>query len=210
MKKRVKYMFRKTAITSTCLGALMAAIYVVRTHKPLDESAQNALQFQLWQACETGNVSRIKKLVDAGADPNLYFGDNDEKLLDYHSHGNPRILRLLLPNWKPPDQRNAWPAIVSANFPPSTVEALLACGADIDARGSNGATALMGAVSYADLEEVKYLVKKGANCYARDDEGNSVLYWAQNLDGNDIHIYEKKKPILQYLKSIGLQTGVTP
>src|SRR5450759_4165705 len=60
----------------------------------------------------------------------------------------------------------------------AAVRALLAHGADVNARDAKGATALMYAAIYGDVEFVNLLLDKGADPNASNDLGINALMWA--------------------------------
>jgi ankyrin repeat protein len=61
------------------------------------------------------------------------------------------------------------------------VKTLLAKGADVNAKGNIGVTALMSAARSGNLEVVKFLIDKGADVNAKDKYGQTALTWAAML-----------------------------
>ncbi|SRR5216684_314492 len=62
---------------------------------------------------------------------------------------------------------------------------LLENGAEPDARGGRGATALMWAAAFDDLSYLQLLLDYGANPSVRDDDGHTAIDWARR-EGRDV------------------------
>jgi hypothetical protein len=60
------------------------------------------------------------------------------------------------------------------------VEVLLKHGANVNGKGVDGKTALMGAVNRRNFAMAEMLIKSGANVNAQDNNGDSVLEYASN------------------------------
>ena len=88
----------------------------------------------LASAARTGDTARIQQLITAGADPNAGSGVNGWSPLMHAIHKNQ----------------------------PGSVEALLAAGADVNLRGTNGQTALKMASDAGNTGIVKILLAHGA------------------------------------------------
>lgn len=73
------------------------------------------------------------------------------------------------------------------------VEVLLQHGADVNGKGVDGKTALMGAVNRRDFAMAEMLIKSGANVNAQDNNGDSVLEYASkgscSVDGEKMIKY---------------------
>jgi len=59
-----------------------------------------------------------------------------------------------------------------------TIELFLKAGMDVNARGSNGETALMQAAVNNNVEIVKLLMKKGADVNVKNQKGDTALKYA--------------------------------
>jgi len=66
------------------------------------------------------------------------------------------------------------------------VKSLVYRGADVDASGRNGATALMLASQAGELDVVKFLIDKGADVGAVDKDGMTVLMHASFPENHDV------------------------
>ncbi|HKW99943.1 MAG TPA: ankyrin repeat domain-containing protein [Bryobacteraceae bacterium] len=95
----------------------------------------------------SGDAHSIRTLLAQGADPNQTWGVNGWTPLMHAVHKNQK----------------------------ASVEALLAGGADVNARGGKGITALMMAAGYGYADTVQVLLKHGADPYAETSDGDSAL-----------------------------------
>src|SRR4029453_16273375 len=100
----------------------------------------------LWAACLNGNPAIVRRLLQAGANPNaaLLLGET--------------------------------PLMVAArSWSAEVVEQLAAKGANVNARAARGQTALMWAVSQRHPDVVKVLLAHGADVQARSDTWSQVM-----------------------------------
>lgn len=135
-------------------------------------------------AAQTGNMSTIRALVQAGADVNSVvrqtlmtpihyaaeYQDSSEKihgLVDLGANVNGRDYLSWTPlHW------SSWRGHLSS------LDALLACGADITARTLDGNAAMMLAVANNSHECVHRLVEAGADCSVVRDSQWNILHYA--------------------------------
>ena len=122
-----------------------------------------------------GHHQAIKLLLAEGANPN-------EKGGQYRNHG---IIRTYIRWGRESDLESyppsGWPALFYAarQNDIKAIQALLAEGADVNARDDNGHTALIVAADYkASKEVIQALLAEGADVNARDDDGNTPLHRA--------------------------------
>ena len=101
-------------------------------------------------AARSGDTQTIMKLLSAGADPNQRWGVNGWTPIMHAIHKNQK----------------------------ASVEALLAGGADLNARGDGGITALMMAAGYGYAGIVQLLLDRGADPYAETVDGDNALIMA--------------------------------
>lgn len=66
-----------------------------------------------------------------------------------------------------------------------SVKILLEIGADVNAKGDNGAPPLFNAVIGGNPKVVELLISFGANKNLRNDDNRSVLEYAQNIKSSD-------------------------
>jgi len=84
------------------------------------------------------------------------------------------------------------------------VHALLAKGADVNARDNDGSTALMAAVTYGHIDIVHALLAKGADVNAKDNAGDTALMAAKR-GGTALMAAKREghKEIVRMLKEAG-------
>lgn len=83
-------------------------------------------------------------------------------------------------------------------------ELLISFGANIDAKGWHGRTALHEATILARADLVKFLLSKGADVHAKDDEGNTPLH----LIYEEPLVFGQHGLVVQYLLAAGADTKV--
>ena len=67
---------------------------------------------------------------------------------------------------------------------PDTIDHILTHLPDVDSKTADGETPLIIAVFYGELQGVKYLLERGANPLAKDNEGQDSLYHASSCDSD--------------------------
>jgi hypothetical protein len=115
---------------------------------PAEKSGMERKMFEspLHEAVWSGDVERVARLLDAGADPN---GRTTE---------------------------GSTPLMVAAQLDRATLAAaLLDAGADVNAQDKRGATALMYAAAERSIQVVTLLLKAGADPNIRTRDGRTVL-----------------------------------
>ena len=164
-----------------------------------DGEGRNALML----AAMNGHEQVVQALVAVGAD----VGIIEAALL-----GNISVLETL---FKAGDSRDAdqmdaalwWAAGRGQN---GSIAVLLGGGADVDARGAQGKTALMNATTWGRAEAVDLLLQRGATVDAVDDRGKTALLWSQEaVQGRQVGIV---RTLLRFGASVdqASRTGWTP
>jgi len=123
---------------------------------------------QLFNAIETSNIDNILKLMD--------------KVANELENKN----------------KNGWTALMMAAFKNDyeMVRILVENGADVNAKDFKGMSVLMyaikGAIKSKKIDALDYLIRKGANIDDYDNEGNSLISYAEIEGDNEILNYLKK------------------
>jgi len=118
------------------------------------------LSKDLHEAVKAKDTSNVRRLLELGADPN------------YKAKVGFFELSLLI-----------W---ASQNNDFQTVKLLVDHKAVVDFRDAFKSTALMYAAYKGNIEIVSYLIAKGADVNAKDDQGNSVLTAAKQSENKDL------------------------
>ena len=69
-----------------------------------------------------------------------------------------------------------------------TIHRILTYVPDIESKTAYGETPLIIAVSHGKLPSVKYLLERGANPLAKDNDGQDSLYHASSQDADLLHL----------------------
>ena len=112
-------------------------------------------------------ISRIKELLNNGANPNIKFPDEDRIFLPGSPGGSGFIWYL---------DGGLTPLMVAIY--PEVINLLVEFGADINIQDKYGRTALM-LHSFLEITDiVPLLIEKGAEINLKDDEGRTALFYA--------------------------------
>jgi ankyrin repeat protein len=166
-------------------------------------------QTVLMTAARTGNAESIRLLLQAGADPNVresWLGETALMWAAGENHSaavaalvaggadiNARSTTLTIPEWwlKPPAlaflpiefPKGGWSALMYAARQGAlgTASRLVDAGADVNAAGPDGATALILAIINAHFDVAALLLDRGADPNLADDSGMAALYAAVDM-----------------------------
>jgi len=154
---------------------------------PVQSSRDEMTPGQMFRkATKKGDLETIEMLLSLGFDPNTPVDGHGYKPLWYAiSSGNAEVVELLLaahadPNAKPSnDPFSATPlrlALQNDNL--RMAEDLVMSGAQVDARGNDGRTALYDEVRDRQLDAIRLLIQARADVNIRDNKGVSPLDYA--------------------------------
>ncbi|MEM6550738.1 MAG: ankyrin repeat domain-containing protein [Planctomycetota bacterium] len=137
---------------------------------------------ELHDAIESGNLSRIRSLLDSGLSPNgLDGGIGRSSLATACEYGNHEIITTLLDAGADPNYRRTTTpplAIAASSGDLELIELLFQHGAAVDMDDACGGTALMDAASKGHLSIVKRLLDAGANPRLKDHERLGAIVYA--------------------------------
>jgi ankyrin repeat protein len=156
--------------------------------------AKKTTKRSLMKLVKVRDAAGVRALVDSGV-----------KLLDEMEDTSPlalaienrdaEMVRTLLDLGHDPDLGGIVVPLAEASQQgdAAIVELLLARGADVNAKGEEGETALMWAASRGKLDLVKRLIEAGAKVFQRDLDGEDVLDYA--LKGNSAAVIDLLLPL---------------
>lgn len=141
----------------------------------------------LGAAISATKAREIKELLDKGADINVHneWGLTPVMLASQYNHSVAVLNALIsagadIQEAEPKYRSNALHLAACSSKNPKVIEALLAAGANINARNYLGETALIMSVnSNPETKITTQLIKSGADVNARDYQGHSVLDYAK-------------------------------
>jgi len=140
----------------------------------------------LMLAAWEGNIEMMALFVAHGANVNAMNASREQPLMHAAWNGHLDAVRWLLDHGALINRPGLeWSAIHYAVFAghQDVVNTLIARGADIDARSTNGSSPLMMAAREGHAEIAQLLVKLGANTAIKNDWGDDALVWAMR-NGN--------------------------
>jgi ankyrin repeat protein len=175
----------------------------------------NAAAEMFTTALRSGDLTTIETLLSSGLDPNLPVRHGQTPLCLALLFNQTRVVELLLARHVDPNA-----PLDSSRFPATPLQyaleygnlhaasILIAAGANVDAKGPGGRTALHFAAVGRHLDMLQFLIEKGADLNARDAEGASPLddaVWRGSLDAVAILLAHGAR-----LNESDTQTGATP
>ena len=126
---------------------------------------------ELVRAAGAGDLERLKRLIEGGADPNSVDEHGMGPLLTFH----PEVTRYLLEHGANPDvqcNENIAPVLLGVSSHTECLRLMLEAGADPNrASNHNGETALHSAAGGGNADAVRLLLDHGANPNARTKPG---------------------------------------
>lgn len=154
-----------------------------RPEQRLPQARQKALDENLREAVDSGNIGKMETLLRAGADPNAIDASGRDAIIAAAWRGREMVVEFLIEKGVDIDTADldgrtplAWAAI---NGYVDIVEDLLAHGADPNARDDTGTTPLIRAAWNGHVEVAETLLNGGANPLMEDRQGKTALDRAQ-------------------------------
>jgi ankyrin repeat protein len=163
-------------------------------------------------AVRTNDLSKIKALIDGGANVNEQDRAGSRTALHWAAkNGNREALAALVdakadPNIK--DRQGRTPLWGAVENSPEVTKYLIEKGADVNARDTVNATPLLWAAGFGRPETVSLLLENKADVKAVDDNGWTALIWAAGIgQPQTVDLLVKAGADL---KAADRQTGDTP
>jgi ankyrin repeat protein len=154
----------------------------------------------LFRAVFNENLEVVEILLNAGADPNIAIDDGTTPLMVAAAHGVTEIVRKLIQkgaNVNAKDSRGGT-ALMDAVGDLELLQMLVEAGADVGAVDNFGQTVLHHAVALDSVEEVAFLLEKGAALNPRDFEGKTPMGYAIERGAMKVAEYLSKIPGVEY------------
>ncbi|MBL8714152.1 MAG: ankyrin repeat domain-containing protein [Alphaproteobacteria bacterium] len=150
----------------------------------------------LFFAAQDGNAEFVKELFDGGATLNYRGYSRITSLIAAAMQGHTDVVKLLVEHGAEANEGDMngmtpimWMALANPNQGLNyrgIIEILLNYRAEIDARDKKGMTALMHAAKHGHKQFVEFLVFKGADKGATDNDGKTALDYAEDNNRDDL------------------------
>ena len=135
------------------------------------ERAARALDRELYEAAQAGDLDGVKELLEAGANPSARIEGDGSPLIGAARSGRTEIARLLLDQGADPNgvvEGDGSPMIqAAASGRLEMVQMLIDRGGDVNLAVDGDENPLMNAAEQGHLQVVQLLVQKGADVHAR-------------------------------------------
>jgi ankyrin repeat protein len=158
------------------------------------------MELSLIHEANLGNVTRVKELLEMGADVNDPGKSGWTALMYACYRGHEEVVRLLLDKGAAATSDETMLIVAAGSGNPEIVRMLLAAGAPVDTRNEhNGDTPLIWAASLGHTQVVQVLVENGANISARNKAAMTAL---------GVAAINEHKDTLEFLISKGADANV--
>ena len=170
------------------------------------ERRTRALDRELYEAANSGDLEGVKEMLEAGANENAVIDGDGSPLIGAARSGKMQILQLLLDSGADPNlpvEGDGSPLIEAAKGGRlDFVTLLVQRGANVNQAVDGDENPLMNAAQGGHLEVVKYLVQQGADIHTRiaNTRFNGQTEWRTALGQAREH---RHTAVVQYLESLG-------
>ena len=192
------------SVLAVCLPACANALM------PIQRSAAPAITNDMASAAEANNLSRVRELITAEADPDAALPDGMTALHWAVYHDNAKMVRVLIgakANAEARNRYNVTPLTLACrNGNTAIVVGLLKSGADPNTTLKGGETALMTAARTGKVGPVNALIASAADVNRKERKGQTALMWAAAAG----HVDVVKALLKANAKRTTLKSGFTP
>lgn len=132
----------------------------------------------LLTAVKSNDFQAVKKLMEAGADPNIADEEGDPLLMNAALYASPQLMELLLAKGANPNARNkdGETVLMWSVHDREKIKLVLEKGADINAKAKSGNTALLlASVGSDQYKTVKLLIDHGADPMLKNERRENAL-----------------------------------
>jgi len=172
--------------------------YKLSTELNYDKIYNYSSSLYLFKACENGNESQVKYLIEHGADINIRIKDNITPFLKACESGNINLVKYLVKlgaNIKIEDIYHNTPIFYACSSGNDhLVKYLVKRGANINKTNIENETPLFNACLSGNIHLVKYLVKCGIDINKENKRGITPLFYACS---------KKHEDVIKYLVELG-------
>ena len=188
-----------------CVQGLLALLLVLpgcveqSTTKPTPEAAQQLLKLRgyefdeksFWAAAQARDIMSINAFFDARINPNAQDQDGRTALISAAARGDLEVVNVLVQrgadvNVKDKKGYTALFHAIEAMYDDVALVLLSQPTLDPNARGKNGATALISYVWRTRRDAVEKLLERGADVNAQDADGDAPLHGAAQIGDVEI------------------------
>jgi len=171
----------------------------------MDARGPGGVDGKLLQACDEGDVQRVIRTLDSGADPNARYSDSPfslasesgTALMRAAGNGHIDVVKVLLDRGADVRARESWTYETALHRAAlgdyvEVAKVLLDAGLDINTRDKRSGTPIHAALRHLRRDMIRFLVEAGADVNAKDDAGFAPLDTALLYKSNDIPMLLKE------------------
>lgn len=204
-------------LDSAKLGQLARIEELLSKGAGVNTADRRGFTLLMW-ACAGGHAELVRSLLERGAAPDRRAADGTTALMLASANGFPEIVRALLSRGvnvaavkggvtahqlaiargqsavaallAPAEGLGGRLIQAATDGHDALVRQLLVLGAPVNVTDARGATALMIAARNGDLGVMQFLLARGADASARDNEGQTAFEWAEGSPATGKHVVQ--------------------
>jgi ankyrin repeat protein len=172
-------------------GHVVRQIQIISPRPLGPQTEGEPMSDELLETVKSGDATKVKALLQSGADCNARDAEGATALMLAAGAGNLDMVKALLAagaDVKATDERG-WTALMKSTYNdqldrgfPHVTQALIDAGADVEAKIAYGTRPLMIAAGYGEAGVVEVLLKAGADPRAKNDGGRTALMMVKDKD----------------------------